>query len=254
MRRQQLAHLGRDDIVAAAAVGEHAQRVVQLRRAIHAHGHANAIDRKELNDRRSKQRGVGSEAEIDRPAERRSLMVGVLHHPLEQRKIHQRLAAEERNVHAAPLAGFGKQHVDCGAGGVEIHELRLALGRRDFVRAVLVAVPAGEVALIRQVQHQRLQRENRRRILRRLGRRIARDDGAALRQFAKQADCILTVQAERSEPFHQFLERELTRGQMVQHRCGGDRPTRRSLRRARYKQSVCRPRRIRETHPGGRFW
>ena len=114
-----------------------------------------------------------------------------------------------------------KQHVDRGAGGVEIHELRLALGRGDFIRAVFVAVPAGEVALIRQVQHQRLQRENRRRVLRRLGRRIARDDGAALRQFAKQADCILGVQAERSEPFDQFLERELTRGQMVQHRGGG---------------------------------
>ena len=68
--------------------------------------------------------------------------------------------------------------------------------RRHLVRAVLVAVPAGKVALIRQVQHQRLQRENRRRILRRLGGRVARNDGAALRQLAKQADCILCVQAE----------------------------------------------------------
>ena len=40
--------LRRDDVVAAAAVGEDPQRVVHLRRTIHADGHADAVLRQEL--------------------------------------------------------------------------------------------------------------------------------------------------------------------------------------------------------------
>ena len=53
------------------------------------------------------QRGVGGQAEIDVPSLPRGPLVGVGDHLLQQRKIHQRLAAEKRDVNrraARPIA------------------------------------------------------------------------------------------------------------------------------------------------------
>ena len=143
------------------------------------------------------------------------------HDAFQQRKIHQRLAAEERDVHGAPLAGLLKQKVDRGARRLEVHELRLALGRRDLVLAELVAILAGEIALIGQIQHQRLQREVGRRILRRLGRCIACDDGAALRQLTEQADCILAFKPSSPRRSTSSSSARSLACEKVQYRGGG---------------------------------
>ena len=66
--RDQRFHARCDDVVAAAAVGEDAQLVVQLRRAVHADRDADIVVREELDDRGRQQRGVGGEAEIDASA------------------------------------------------------------------------------------------------------------------------------------------------------------------------------------------
>ena len=59
---------GRNDVVAAAAIGEHAQLVVQIRRTVHADGHADVVVREKLDDGGREQRRVGRQAEIDGPA------------------------------------------------------------------------------------------------------------------------------------------------------------------------------------------
>ena len=90
----------------------------------------------------------------------------VRHHFLQQRKIHQRFAAEERDVDRAPVARFGEQKIDRSLGRFEVHELRLAFGRGDLVGAEFVAVLAGEIALVGEVHHQRLNGKN-------VGKRLA---------------------------------------------------------------------------------
>ena len=52
----QSADLGLDDVVAAFAIGEDAQLVVHLLGPVHADGDADAVLRKELDDRRRQQR------------------------------------------------------------------------------------------------------------------------------------------------------------------------------------------------------
>ena len=67
----QRADAGLDDVVAAAAVGEDAELVVQFLGAIHADRHADVVFGEELDDGGSEQGGVGGEAEIDGAALRR---------------------------------------------------------------------------------------------------------------------------------------------------------------------------------------
>ena len=82
---------------------------------------------------------------------------------LQHREVHQRLAAEERD-HRGPAA-LAQGEVDGLARRLLAHELRLlaVLGVDDLVLAVLVAVLAAQVALVGDVHHQRLQRNDRER-------------------------------------------------------------------------------------------
>ncbi len=61
-------------------------------------------------------------------------------------------------------------------GRLHVHELRLAFRRRDFVFTELIAVGAGEIALVGQVQDHRLKGKVSRRIGQRLAYSVARND------------------------------------------------------------------------------
>ena len=116
------------------------------------------ILRQELDDRGREQRGVGGQAEIDRDVLRSAALArGVIHHLLQQREVHQRFAAEEGDVDALSALRLGEQVVDRSSGRLPVHELRLAFRRGDLVFAELVAILAGEIALVGHVHHQRLQ-------------------------------------------------------------------------------------------------
>ncbi len=77
---------------------------------------------------------------------------------LEHLEVHQRLAAEERDVRGLAGARFAQREVHARPGRLLAHELGLAavLGVDDLVFAVLVAVGAGQVALVGHVDHQGL--------------------------------------------------------------------------------------------------
>ena len=62
MLRPKILHLGLDDVVAAAAVGEDAKLVLHLFRPVHAHRHADGILRQVLDDGGREQRRVAEEA------------------------------------------------------------------------------------------------------------------------------------------------------------------------------------------------
>ena len=76
-------------------------------------------------------------------------------------------------------------------GGLHVHEFLFALGRGDFVFAELVAVLAGEIALVGDVHHHGLEREMFRE---RFGFFREGDggvaDGADLRKFIDAAEDI----------------------------------------------------------------
>ena len=84
---------------------------------------------------------------------------------LEHLEVHQGLAAEERDVRGLADAGFLERQIDGRLRRLLAHELGLAavLGIDDLVLAVLVAVLAGEVALVGDVDDQRLDRHRRQR-------------------------------------------------------------------------------------------
>src|SRR5262249_38608663 len=93
-----------------------------------------------------------------------------VHHLLEQRKIHERLAAEEGDVNGAAARGLIEQEIDGLLSSLDIHEFWLAFRRGDFVGSEFVTVLAGQVALVGEVHPQTLQRKAG-------GRRIERLDG-----------------------------------------------------------------------------
>ncbi len=109
-----------------------------------------------LTDGRREQRGISREAEVDMALLLLGALIGVLHYFLQQRKVHECLATEERDVNRTPVARLGAKKIYRGLGGLDIHELRLSLGRSHFVRAELVAVLAREVALVGEIHHQSL--------------------------------------------------------------------------------------------------
>ena len=110
--------------------------------------------------------------------------VGVSHHLLQQREIHERLAAEKRDVNRPAARGLRQQKIHRSLGRLEVHELRLAFRRRDFVLAEFVAILAGQIALVGEIHHQRLQREIGRQAAAAAAPQIHRsDDGPRLVQF-----------------------------------------------------------------------
>ena len=154
MTREKLADLRLHDFVAAAAVGEDAELVVHFLGAVDAYGDADAIVGQEIDDLRSEQRGVGSQAEVDLHAFARGLFGGIVDDVAKQREIHQRFAAEEGDVDRFAAFGLREEIVDGSLRGLHVHELLFAFGRGDLVFAELVAVLAGEIALVGDVHHQ----------------------------------------------------------------------------------------------------
>ena len=172
----QRPHPRLDDVVAAFAVGEDAQLIVHLLRAVHADRDADVVLREKLDDGGRQQRGVGGQAEVDVAALLFGLLIGVGDHLLQQREIHQRFAAEERDVNGPPVGRLFQQEIHRRLGRFHVHELRLAFGCGQLVGAKLVAVLARQIALVGEIHHQRLDGENFGKAGRFLDRIIARQD------------------------------------------------------------------------------
>ena len=161
MPGQQRLDLRRRHGVTAGAVVEDAELVLHLLRTVDRDGDADPLFSEELDHVRPQQRRVGRQAEVDLLAGFGGAPARVGDRRLEDREIHQRLAAEERDVRVRVVARFAQRELDALARGLLAHELRLlaVLGIDDLVLAVLVAIGAGQVALVGDVDHQRLQRD-----------------------------------------------------------------------------------------------
>ena len=206
MPLEQLLDLRRDDVVAAGAVVEHAELVLHLARTVDRDRDADLVLGEELDDLRLEQRGVGREAEVDRLAQLGAALARVGDRLLQDRKVQQRFAAEERDVRDLVVARFLEHELHALARGLLAHELRLhpVFGVDDLVLAVLVAVGAGQVALIRDVEHHRRQRKRRQRqdFRRRSGVGARHDqlaDGAHARQLRDRV-----LQLRMAVPFRQL--------------------------------------------------
>ena len=158
MPGEQRLDLRRRNGVAAGAVVEDAELVLHLLRTVDRDGHANALVGKELDHVRPEQRGVGGQAEVDVLARFSGALPRIRDRRLQHVEIHQRLAAEKRDVRARVVARLAQGELDGLAGRRFAHELGLlaVLGVDNLVLAVLVAVGAGEVALVGDVHDQRL--------------------------------------------------------------------------------------------------
>ena len=165
MTLEQRLDLRRDDVVAARAVVEDAELVLQFLRTVDRDRDPDALFREELDDLGPQQRRVGRQAEVHGLAELGAALSGVGDGLDEHGEVEQRLAAEERDVRDLVGARFLEHEVDALSRDLLAHELRLPAVLRvdDLVLAVLVAVRAGKVALIGDVQHHRRQRERRER-------------------------------------------------------------------------------------------
>ncbi len=199
----------RDDVIASLAVREDPQFVVQVGRAIHADRHADLVLGEKLDDGGRQKGGVGGQAEVHALAVRRRLFVGISHHLLQQREVHERLATEESDTDGRPAVRRLQQEIHGGLRRLEVHELRFALRRGYLVFAELVAILARKVALVGQVHHQRLQGKIRRRILDRRGMGFARHDHAGFKHLLDQLFGGLILHAARYQSAGQFVMREI---------------------------------------------
>ena len=144
-------------------------------------------------------------------------LIRVLHHLLEQRKIHQRLAAKEGDVDRMASHGILKQVIHRLLGHIPAHELGLAVRRGDLVFAELVAVATAQIALIGEVQHHRLQWKVRggEVLWRILFRRVAFENRAKLGElFDRLAD----LRSAKGQCADQLFGRSGLRPHMVEHR------------------------------------
>ena len=94
--------------------------------------------------------------EVDLAVERLRRFARVGHGALQHLEVHQRLAAEERDVRRLARVALAQRQIDGGARRLGAHELGLAavFGVDDLVFAVFVAVFARQVALVGDVHHQ----------------------------------------------------------------------------------------------------
>ena len=173
--------------------------------AIHTDGDADAVRRQKLNDGGCQQRGVGGQAEIDMPSVIGCLLAGVCHHLLEQRKVHQRLAAEEGHVNRTAAGRLLQQKIHGGLRGLEIHEFRLALGRCYFIGAELVTVLTRQVALVGEIQHQGLQREISGRGLDRFRNVSTGNDDVGVHHFRHELFRVIRFQTTGDQIFDQLI-------------------------------------------------
>ena len=219
---EELADLRRHQIVAAGAVGEDAELVLDVLRPVDRDRDADAVLGDELDDLRLEQRRV-REAEVHRFADFGRALPRVRDRLDEHREVEQRLAAEERDVR--DVARLAQQEVDALARRVLRHEFRLPAVRRvdDLVLAVLVAVGAAQIALVGDVQHHRRERdapsgfEGDGRQRNHLGRHRRRRADLADRLHARQIGERLVDVVERA----QLLARARAVGQRPQQRVGG---------------------------------
>ena len=102
---QELAHLGRDDVVATTAGAlEDAQFVLHLLGTVDRDRDPDLVVGQPFDDVGAQQRGVGRQAELDALAELGGAAASVLDRLLQHREVHQRLAAEEGQVHGLDFA------------------------------------------------------------------------------------------------------------------------------------------------------
>jgi hypothetical protein len=114
-----------------------------------------------LDNLRAEQRRVGGQTEVHLLPQFLRSSPRVVQRRLENRKVHQCFTAEERDVRGRVVARLAQREIDAGPGGLLAHELRLppVLGVDNLVFAVLVTVGAAQIALIGDVDDQRLQRD-----------------------------------------------------------------------------------------------
>ncbi len=165
MTPNQLLDLRSDDVVAAGAVVEDAELVLDFLRTVDRNRDTDAFFSEELDDLGPEQRRVGGQAEVDVLADLGRPLTCVGNRLLQHREVQQRLAAEERDVREPVGARLLQHEVHALARRLLAHELRLLAVFRidDLVLAVLVAVGAAQIALVGDVQHHRRQRERRER-------------------------------------------------------------------------------------------
>src|SRR5580765_4190470 len=106
MPLEQLLNLRRDDVVAAGAVVEDAELVLYLARSVDRDRDADLVLGEELDDLRLEQRAVGREAEVHGLAHLGAAPARVGDRLLQDRKVEQRFAAEERDVRDLVVARF----------------------------------------------------------------------------------------------------------------------------------------------------
>ena len=215
---QQLFDLRRDNVVAAGSVVEDPELVLHLFRTVDGNGDADLVLGQEFDDLRLQQRRVRREAEVHLLADLRGALPRIRNGLLQHWKIQQRFPAEERDVGHPIAARFLQHEVDALARRLLAHELGLlaVFGVDNLVFAVLVAVLAAQIALVRDVQHHRGQRERRQRDdfrLRRLRRAQLTDRPHAHELFQRRADSI-------AQDGCQFLARVRLRADRSQHRVG----------------------------------
>src|SRR5712672_1290889 len=183
MASEEFAHFRLDNVVAAAAIGEDAERVIHFLGSVEANGYADFVGGQIIDDDGSEERGVGGKAEIDFDALERGLLAGVVDHFAKHWEIHQGLAAEKSDVHGPATFGLGEQIVHRRLRGLPIHEFFFAFGSGDFVFAEFVAILTRKIALIGEVHHQGLQREMLRELLRSSGNWRSVTNGMDLTEF-----------------------------------------------------------------------
>ena len=145
-----------------------------------------AVLRKVFDDLGSEQRGVGGEAEVDVLAGFVRATAGVVYGLTQHGDVHERLSTEKCQVDVAAPRRLFDEVIDRCFRRFNRHELWLALWRRDAIFAELVAILAREIALIREVEHQRLQGERRGRALHRFfGPRAVAGKSGAHARFAR---------------------------------------------------------------------
>ena len=147
-----------DDVVAAHAVREHAMLVLLFLRAVDRHRDADIVLHHPVDHFLAQQGRVGRQARVHLLAECATLVFRIRQRRLQHLEVEQRLAAKERQIHARRITRLAEHEIDALLGRLLVHETRLGARFDDLVFAVLVAVAARQVALARDVEHERLKR------------------------------------------------------------------------------------------------
>ena len=160
---QQAPDLRHRVVVAAHPVLEDAELVLHLLGPVDADGHADPVLGQPVDHLVAQQRAVGGQREIDVLPQLPGALARVGHRLLEDLEVEQRLATEEGEVRDRQIARLLEHEVDALPRGLLAHVggRGVARGVDDLVLAVLVAVRARQVALVRDVEDHRGERKIR---------------------------------------------------------------------------------------------